>query len=149
VPFENGSERRAIIGSDREVAALIELSCRKAGPIAINAAAAHTSAKHPNDVAMAVIGAAVAVLMNGAAELRHDDDDGIVTMLAEVFGQRGEAVTERPETIGELAFLISLVDVGVPAAEAGKGEPDVLVLSGQVSSRVREETPSWRRMASS
>jgi hypothetical protein len=63
--------------------------------------------------------------------------------------QRGEAVTERPETIGELAFLISLVDVGVPAAEAGKGEPDVLVLSGQVSSRVREETPSWRRMASS
>jgi hypothetical protein len=37
-------------------------------------------------------------------------------MLAEVFGQRGEAVTERPETIGELAFLIPLVNVGVPAA---------------------------------
>jgi hypothetical protein len=70
-------------------------------------------------------------------------------MLAEVFGQRGEAVTEGPETIGELAFVISLVDVDVPPTEAGKGEPDVLVLSGQVSSRVREEIPSWRRMASS
>jgi hypothetical protein len=69
VALEQGGKQRAIIGGNGEVAGLIELSRRKAGPIAINAAAAHASAKHPYDVAMAVISATVAVLVNRAAEL--------------------------------------------------------------------------------
>src|SRR5437764_4294267 len=66
VAFEDGGEDRAVVGGYREVPGLIELRCREAGPIAVDATAADTAARDPDDIAVAVIGPAIAVLANPA-----------------------------------------------------------------------------------
>src|SRR5215471_5659949 len=69
VTFEDGGEDGAVVGGDDEIAALVEPGPGEAGPIAVDAPAADAAAHHPDDIAVAVIGAAVAVLADRAAEL--------------------------------------------------------------------------------
>ena len=58
VAFENDRENGPVVGGPCEVAALIELPGREAGPVAVDAAAADAAAQNPDDVAMAVVSAA-------------------------------------------------------------------------------------------
>jgi hypothetical protein len=132
VALKDDGKRGAVVGGDGEIAALVELSRREAGPVAVDAATADAAAQHPDDVPVAMVGAAIAVLVNCPTELGEHHDNAVVPVLVEPLGQRGEAVAQRSETIGELAFLAPLIDVGVPAAEAGKGESDVPVLPDQM-----------------
>src|SRR5215471_15287749 len=64
VALEDCREHGAVVGRYRQVAALIELGLRQAGPVGIDPAAAYIAAQHPDDIAVAVIGAAIAVLVN-------------------------------------------------------------------------------------
>ena len=55
VAFEDCRKRGAVVCCHREVAPLIELRLGEAGPIAIDAAAANSTAQHPDDIAVTVI----------------------------------------------------------------------------------------------
>ena len=68
VAFENYRQDGAKIGGDREIAPLVELRRGEARPVAVNAAAIDRASQQPDDIAVAVIRAAIAVLAHGAAE---------------------------------------------------------------------------------
>src|SRR6266851_8921744 len=124
---EYRGERAPVVGRHGEVAALEERGWREAGPLPVNPAAAHRPAEDPDRVAMPVVGAGIAILLHGAAEFGEHDDYGISPFAAEVLRQRGEALAERAQPVGELAVMAALADMGVPPAEADKGESDVVV----------------------
>src|SRR4051812_9413756 len=65
------SEEVAEIGGDAQVAALVELLRREAGPAAVHLTTIHRPAHCEEAGAVAMVGAAVAVLPRGAAELAH------------------------------------------------------------------------------
>ena len=115
--FEDCCQHGAKVGGDGEIAPLVELRRSETGPITINPAAIDGAAQYPDDVAVAVIGAPVAVFPKGAAEFRQDDDDGVLPGLTRPAGEGGETLAERAQTIGQLPVVIALVDVGVPTAE--------------------------------
>jgi hypothetical protein len=48
-------KRGTVVRGDGEVAALVELSRREAGPVAVDAATADASAQHPDDVSEAMV----------------------------------------------------------------------------------------------
>src|SRR5262249_39742395 len=66
-------------------------------------------------------------LADGAAELRHGEHHHVAHALSQIAVERGEALGELGEAEGELAALVALIGVGVPAAHVGKGnlEADV------------------------
>src|SRR5207248_4033201 len=115
--LEDGRQRGAKVGGDCEVAPLVELGRGETGPIAVNPAAIDLAAQYPHDIAVAVIGATIAVFPKGAAEFGHDDDDGVLPSLAQPSGKSGEALAERAQMIGQLPVVIPLIDVGVPTAQ--------------------------------
>ena len=78
---------------------------------------------------MPVIGAAIAIFMHGAAKLRQHDDNRIGPVVAEALREGGKALAERTQPIGELTLVIALADMGIPAAERGKGDPDAVIAS--------------------
>ena len=88
------AEDVAEVGRDREVAALVALLAREPGPPAVDAAAADAAADHHHRVAVSVVGAAVAVLAHGPAELRHRQDDRVFHAIAEIGDERGDAARE-------------------------------------------------------
>ncbi len=116
------AEDVAEIGGDGEVAILEELVGRERGPVAVDFAALDRAAHGEEAGAVAVIGAAIAVLVHGAAELAHGDDDDIGHAVAEVLMQRGQRLREAAEPGGELALGVALVGVGVPAVDLGEGD---------------------------
>ena len=71
---------------------------------------------------MAVIGTDVAVLVNGAAELRHREHHHVAHLLSQVGGEGGERVAQILEPGGELALTRALVDVRVPAGAVEEGD---------------------------
>src|SRR6266851_8490855 len=100
---EYRGERAAVIGCHGAVAALVKRGRREAGPLPVNPAAAHRAAQDPDRIAMPVIGAGIAILVDGAAELGEHDYDGICPLVAEALRQGGKAVAERAQPVGELA----------------------------------------------
>ena len=82
VAFQDRRQHGAEVGGDRKIALLIELCWREARPIAVNPAAADGAAQDPDDIAVAVIGAPVAVFPKGTTEFGQDDDDGVSPGLA-------------------------------------------------------------------
>src|SRR5215471_3884720 len=98
--LQNNSENAAKIGCYRQVAPLVKLCRGEAGPIAVDAAAHDGSSQNPNDIAMTVIGAAVAVLPESAAEFRQDQDDRLPPCLAAAASEGGEALAQWTQTIG-------------------------------------------------
>ena len=72
------------IGGDGEVPLFEQLLRLESRPIAVHAASAHRSPQHHHHVAVAVIGAGVAVFSDGAAELRHGDEHDLVHPVAHV-----------------------------------------------------------------
>src|SRR5690349_3624893 len=82
------------IGGDREVALVVALLPREAGPLAVDATAAHAAADHHHRIAMAVVGPAVAVLAYRAAELGHREHHRLGHAVAQVGDQRGDAAPQ-------------------------------------------------------
>lgn len=115
------AEHLTKVGGNGEIAALVELFGREAGPFAVDLTAADTSAKDEHDVGVAVIGAPGAVLARGAAELRHGNEDYAFGIVAHVGPKGGETVAEFPQAIGELSILISLILMSIPPADIGEG----------------------------
>ena len=80
--------------STGKVAILIQRLRRHRHLLAGEAAALDRAAEHPVHAAVAVIGAAGAVLAERPAELRQHDDDGAVPRRAHLLGEAGETLTE-------------------------------------------------------
>ena len=93
------AERESVVTARSR--APVKLRRRKAGPVAVDSAAADTSAHDPDDVAVAVIGSVVAVLVNRAPKLGEYDNNGVIPLPAEPFGERREPFAQRPQMVGE------------------------------------------------
>src|ERR1700704_3841900 len=109
------------IGRHSKIAAFVERVRSKAGPLAVHPAALHGAAQYPDDIAVAVIGAAIAVLPPRAAKFGQHDNGGVPPIRAERFGERCEPVTEGAEPLRQLPSMTALAHMSVPAAEADKG----------------------------
>ena len=70
---EHFAAHGAKVGGEGEIAAFVKRFRREPGPAAVDFAAAHAPAHGEHDVGMTMIGAAIAVLARGAAELRHGE----------------------------------------------------------------------------
>src|SRR5436190_2309482 len=87
-----------------EVAPVVALFAGQTGPFAVHLAAADAlPADDEHGVAVAVIGAAVAVLGDRPPELAHRQDDDVLHPIAEVARERGDALAEVGEPLRELA----------------------------------------------
>ena len=84
----------AEIGGQRQVAAFVELLALEARPLAVDFAALHAAAHHEHTVGVAVIGAAVAVFLRGAAEFGHGDNHHILHAVAHILPERGQRLAE-------------------------------------------------------
>src|SRR6185437_1089638 len=94
---------------------------------------------HPVHAAMAVIGAAVAVLAEGAAEFGEHHHGGVVPGVAQRVGVGGEAFAEVLQVVGEAALGAALVDVGVPAAHVDEAEAVLVAHQGGDATRLGGE----------
>src|SRR5215470_4313049 len=74
VPVNQLSEHYSEVCGQGEVAAFVELRWIESRPAAIHSPAPHWPAKYKHDIRVAVIGAAVSILTNGAPKFRHGDD---------------------------------------------------------------------------
>ena len=99
------------------------------------------------DIAVSVIGAAIAVLVHGAAELRDHRRRRCPATLAEAAAQRREPLAERAQPVGELPVVVALTDMGIPAARLGKDEADPRVGGHQPGEpgRLRRKAVGRRR----
>src|SRR4029453_3634233 len=73
---------------------------------------------------MPVVGASIAVLRNGAPELRHREHHGVGHSITEVRGQRCDAAREIFEPARQLSLRRSLIDVRVPAPDVRERDFD-------------------------
>src|SRR6185369_15487365 len=95
---------------------------RDAHLLAHDALPLHRAAQDPVHAAMAVIGAAVAVLAKGAAEFAQHHHDGVAPGAAHALRERAQAAAELLEARRELAVRAALADVRVPAADVDEAE---------------------------
>src|SRR4029077_9254788 len=110
------AEDAAKVGGDGEVAPLIKLAVVQTRPFRIDLATLDVATHHEHAVGVAVVGATVAVLVRGAAELRHAEEDDVRHLVAHVLMERGEALAEVAQQIRKLALHAAFVYVMVPAA---------------------------------
>src|SRR5438105_12772322 len=135
------------IGRQSKIAAFVERVRSKARPLAVHPAALHGAAQYPDDIAVAVIGAAITVLPHGAAELGQHDNRRVLPIPAECFRERREPVAERAEPLRQLPSMTALAHMSVPAAEADKGETDLAVVRhkpGKPRRYGRKAVGRWR-----
>src|SRR5438270_2317873 len=135
------------IGRHSKIAAFVERVRSKAGPLAVHPAALHGAAQYPDDIAVAVSGAAIAVLAHRAAEFGQHDNRGVPPIRAERFGERCDPVTEGAEPLRQLPSMTALAHMSVPAAEADKGETDLAVVRhqpGKPRRHGRKTVGRWR-----
>ena len=118
MPDDDFAEHVAEIGRDREVAALVALSASRPGHLPYTRPPRTPPPIDHHRVAVAVVGAAIAVLVHRAPELRHRQDDDVGHAIAEVGDERRDAAAEVVEPRRELALRAALVDVRVPAADS-------------------------------
>ena len=65
---------------------------------------------------MAVIGAAIAVFVRGAAEFGHADENDVAHAVAHVLMERRNSLPQIAQQIRKLALHAAFVDVMIPAA---------------------------------
>src|SRR6202021_1495255 len=125
--LEQPAEHRAVVGQHRIVAVLKKIGLIDLDLLADDAAAIDAAAHHPVDAAMAMVGAAVAILAEGAAEFgNHHHNRVSPSGRANFFGKTRQRAAELAETVGEIAGGRSLVDMGIPAAAIDKAEVELL-----------------------
>ena len=110
----------AEVGRQRKVATFVKLIALQSRPASVNFSAAHAVAQHKHRVRMTVVRAAISILANGAAKLRHRQDHHIVHSLAQVLIKRRDSRAELLQQIAELPARVSLVHVRVPTTDVGK-----------------------------
>src|SRR5581483_2551890 len=91
------------------------------GPLAVDLPSLDRAAEDEHHVAVAVVGAVAAVLLGGAAELGHGDDDDVLHAVAHIRAEGAEGEAQLAEAVGHAALLVL---VGVPAADIGEGGLD-------------------------
>lgn len=107
----------AEVGGVLEVAVLMELIGSEAWPFAENFIGFDDgSADGEHAVCPAVIGAAGAVLANGASEVAECEQQRVLHFAAHVFVESGDGIREILQAVGESAGCASLGIVGVPSA---------------------------------
>ena len=145
MPRQNLREQVAEIGRHRDVASFEALRRIESRPPAQHLASIHRTAQHEHRRRVTVIGAAVAVLLDGAAELGHREHHDVTHALAQVLRERGERPAELGEPGRELAFARPLVDVRVPAGDIGEGDVQADVGLDELSDLQQRmaEPPAW------
>ena len=96
------AEHVAEIGSELQIALLVELLLLQTRPLAVNFAAVNTAAEREHHVGVAMIGAARAIFARGAPELAHGDDANVRHAVTQVLIKRRQRASELTEQIGEL-----------------------------------------------
>src|SRR5947208_1836249 len=119
---EEPAEERAVLVQHGIVTVLEKRVARDAQLLARDAAAAQAAAERPVHRAVAVIGAAVAVLAEGAAELAHHQHHRVAPRIAHRSRERGEAAAELVEPRREIALRAAFADVRVPAADVDEAQ---------------------------
>ena len=67
-----------------------------------------------------MIGAASAVLSNGATELGHGQNDHVVHAIPKIGHERRDTLREIAESTGELSLSTALIHVRVPTANVSE-----------------------------
>jgi hypothetical protein len=97
--LEQPPEHRAVVGQNWVVAVLEKIGLIDLDLFANDAAAIDAAAHHPS--AMAMIGAAVAVLAEGAAEFGNHDHNGVApSRRTDLFGKTCQRAAEFAEAVG-------------------------------------------------
>ncbi len=78
---------------------------------------------------MAVVGALVAVLAEGAPEFRNDRNHRIAPLPAQLLGQGRQAFPEAVDIVGQGALRRTFVHVRIPATDVD--EPDPVLVAHQ------------------
>src|SRR5206468_10531696 len=126
-PREQSAEHGAVLVQHRVVAVLEEAARIDGLLFADDAAAADAAAKHPVDAAVAVVGAAVAVLAEGAAEFTEHDHHRSPPLLAHLVGEGGQPAAEIGQLVGQRAGGTALPDVRVPTTHVDEAELHTLL----------------------
>src|SRR5581483_214830 len=129
-PGEQSAEHGAIVVQHREIAVLEQRRLLDLLLLARDAPALHGAAEHPIGRTMAVIGAAIAVLAEGAAKLADHDHDGVMPGRTHALGKARKPAAELAEPAGEIAVGAALVDVRVPPADVDEAEIESLLHQG-------------------
>src|SRR5260370_14682356 len=109
------------VGGECEVAALVEPARAEAGPASVGPAAPDLAPEHEREAGMAVVGAAVAVLAHGAAELGHGHQHHVRHAVAEVAVERGEGGAQLAQAARAPALNPAFGRVVGPAAHVCEG----------------------------
>src|SRR6185295_7503815 len=102
---------------------------------------------HPVHRAVAVVGAAVAVLAPGAAELADHHDDGVAPRAAHRLRECAQAVAELLAARRQLAGGAALGDVRVPAADVDEADAVFTLHEPRDALRLRLERARRRGVA--
>ncbi len=113
---KNLADYGAEVRGEREVAAVVELMVVQPGPSAVDLPALHVAAHEQHAIRVAVIGAAIAVFLGGAAEFAHGHEDDILHAVAHISMKRSQALAQVFQQIRQLPLHAAFVDVVVPAA---------------------------------
>src|SRR5690348_11833716 len=95
----NFAEDAAVIGGDREVAAVVELALTHSGPARVNFPAFDISAHQEHAIGMSVIDAAIPVFVRGASEFGHADEHDVAHAIAHILMKRGNSLPQLAEEI--------------------------------------------------
>src|SRR5215468_2156936 len=98
-----------------EIAPFVELVAGQTRPLPHHTSALHGTAQDEHGRGMSMVGAPVAVLAHGAAELRHGQHHYVAHALPQITIEGGQALGEFRETERELPALVALVGVRVPS----------------------------------
>src|SRR5439155_6082545 len=97
-----------------------ELFRRKARPFAVDFPSFNWSAKCEKRTRVTVIRSARTILTDRTSEFRHRHDYNISHAIAKVAVNCGKALSIFPQPICELAAIVSLIGMRIPAADFGK-----------------------------
>src|SRR5215469_16875893 len=122
MPGDGFADYAAEVGGEREIASFVKLRLIEAGPLAVDFPALHGASHDEHHVGVAVVSAAIAVLSRGTAELRHSDNDGVISEIAEIDPERRERLREFAEHIRYLPLRAAFIDVMIPATDVGEGD---------------------------
>jgi len=114
VTTDQFAEHIAKVGRYGEIALLEKLFGLQAWPAAVNIASFYRTAQHEHDIAVAMIGAGIAILFHRAAELRHRDEYDILHSITHVANESGE---RRPELSQHIIQLTVFVAVMIPTSD--------------------------------
>src|SRR5262249_18147685 len=147
-PSEKPGEKLAVFVQHRVVAILEQRSLGNARLLADDALSLDRPAQHPVHAAVAVVGAALAVLADGAAEFADDDHHRVAPGAAHALREGAQAAAELLQARGELAGLSALAYVRVPAADVDEAEVVLALHQLRDAPRLQLEAARVDRVAS-